>query len=468
MPTLTRAQWWSLALLVILSALVCVRAWVFTTSPRAHFDSDQAVIGLMAKDLAEGRAFPWFTYGRRYMLAVSAWFCAPLFAAFGLSVALLKLPLVAMNLAVVFMIWIGLRREPESTPAKVAMSILPFAVPGVIASSRLVEQGGGNIEPFVFLLSGFLLRKRPAWLGLNFGIAFLNREFALIGLVALLLMDLVQGRLLRRWRPYALTCAVLLIVMVAGRSIAMLSANYFGAVPEAGKPRLANIWGLIRQLSTLLGSSRTPLQSYNITSTLSVGHPFLIWVVAAWAIWVVIAQVRAPIDRLDGMSTYLVLVGVGQAAAYVLLSPIAYNPMLIRYTLLVVLTLVGAVAHGLRKHTLGLVTIAVVALLTFVNLRDHSALIHEYATRPPPDERENLARQLLARGIRYAIADYWLAYHVSFLNDERTIVEAASDGRIRRYSELIDAHAGEVRRISNEPCPGGEPIAKWYLCKPKP
>jgi len=36
------------------------------------FDSDQAVVGLMAKHLSEFRSFPLFFYGQNYMLAVQA------------------------------------------------------------------------------------------------------------------------------------------------------------------------------------------------------------------------------------------------------------------------------------------------------------------------------------------------------------------------------------------------------------
>ena len=46
---------WTIA---TLSALVIARSLVFTLFEQAHFDSDQAIVGLMAKHLSEGRAFP--------------------------------------------------------------------------------------------------------------------------------------------------------------------------------------------------------------------------------------------------------------------------------------------------------------------------------------------------------------------------------------------------------------------------
>ena len=54
------------------AAIVLARAAIFLVSPEAHFDSDQAIVGLMAKHLSELRAFPVFFYGQTYMLGVEA------------------------------------------------------------------------------------------------------------------------------------------------------------------------------------------------------------------------------------------------------------------------------------------------------------------------------------------------------------------------------------------------------------
>ena len=80
--------------------LTIARSAVFVFWPAAHFDSDQAVTGLMAKHLAELRAFPVFWYGQTYMLGVEAWLAAPLMALAGATVTALKLPLLAMNVAI--------------------------------------------------------------------------------------------------------------------------------------------------------------------------------------------------------------------------------------------------------------------------------------------------------------------------------------------------------------------------------
>jgi hypothetical protein len=49
------------------TALVLFRGFVFLWFEQ-NFDSDQAIVGLMAKHLSEFRAVPLFFYGQNYML----------------------------------------------------------------------------------------------------------------------------------------------------------------------------------------------------------------------------------------------------------------------------------------------------------------------------------------------------------------------------------------------------------------
>ena len=93
--------------MALVALVIIVRSAVFVFWEQTHFDSDQAVIGLMAKHLAEGRAFPMFLYGQNYIFAVEAWMAAPIFRVFGASVAMLKLPLLAINIAVgLLLVWL--------------------------------------------------------------------------------------------------------------------------------------------------------------------------------------------------------------------------------------------------------------------------------------------------------------------------------------------------------------------------
>ena len=54
----------------------------------------------MAKHLSEFRAFPLFFYGQHYMLGVESWIAVPFFWVGGPTVAMLRLPLVIINIVV--------------------------------------------------------------------------------------------------------------------------------------------------------------------------------------------------------------------------------------------------------------------------------------------------------------------------------------------------------------------------------
>src|SRR5918993_5230076 len=184
------------ALFVIL--IVVIRSAAFVFWEETQFDSDQAVMGLMAKHISEGRAFPVFFYGSNHILAVQAWLAAPVFLLAGVSVTTLKLPILAINVAIALLLLRGLEKYAGLRPALAWIPVLFFALPSPVASARLLEASGGNVEPLLYALLMWMTRHRPAWCGLIFGIGFLHREFTLYALVALLAIEGVQGTLFTR------------------------------------------------------------------------------------------------------------------------------------------------------------------------------------------------------------------------------------------------------------------------------
>ena len=461
------------ALFVLLIVLVCLRSWV-PVRTYAHFDSDQAVFGLMARDLAAGRSFPMFMYGQRYLLAVSVWLCAPLFAVLGASIATLKLPLFLMNIAVVAMLWRGLRQEPGLGPWGTTLAILPFAIPSAVISTRLVEHQGGNIEPFVFVLAAFFLRGRPIALGVLLGVAFLNREFSLIAFIALLLMDAAQGTMLRTIRAHLTTATSFAGVVIALRVLAHWSTSYGGSGPLWLRPGWTKFSTFFtQQMPTLIGGGSRRLSDFNIVSSLTVGHVVVYVAVIAWLLVLVAACWRwQPLERaeLNGMSAYLVLVGTGQAAAFIALSPYPGDRMVVRYLLLTLLALCGLVAFAWRRPALRRMTAAVILLMAAVNLAGNVRLVREYASDPPSRDLNQLADALIQRGVRYVDADYWTAFDVAWVTGERVVAspQRGSGNRVVRYNDLLDAHRSEVFTVADRARPGCEAIGRWYLCPPPP
>ena len=226
----------------VLIAAVVFRSWFFLHYDESYFDSDQAIVGLMAKHLAEGRAKPLFFYGQEYMLAVEAWVMAPVFALLGPTVLALRLTMILLNVAGALALWWLLMRESALPPWLAALAAAPFAMAPFITAAHLVEAQGGNVEPFLWVLVLWLLRARPALLGIALGLAFLNREFTIYAVPALLAVELVRarGRFVPLVRPWLITLVSFVLVLVTvTASKPRRSGWYFACPPKCHLPTRA-------------------------------------------------------------------------------------------------------------------------------------------------------------------------------------------------------------------------------------
>ncbi len=201
--------------LVAAAMLVVARSAVFLIWEQSAFDSDQAIFGLMAKHIVERRAFPVFIYGDNYMLAVQAWLAAPLFAILGSSVPLLKLPVVLVNIATgMLLVWI-LIRDAKLSPAIAFVASLFFILMPPVMAKLLIETGGGNPEPFLYVLLLWLLRDRPLAFGMVFAFGFIHREFTAYGVSAIVLISLLADRRINAERLKAVAIAAIGYFVVA-------------------------------------------------------------------------------------------------------------------------------------------------------------------------------------------------------------------------------------------------------------
>ena len=214
-----------------LAALVVLRSAVFVFSAGSQFDSDQAVTGLMAKHLSELRAFPVFWYGQTYMLGVEAWLAAPVMAVLGATVTALKLPLLAINVAIALLLFGTLVDDGGLEPARAAFATLFFALAAPMTAAHYVTANGGNVEPCLYVLLLWRLRRRPVWFGIVLGIGFLNREFTIYGAAALLLLEAARRTL---WTREALRRWGLAFATAAGVWVAILILRHYSSAAGPG------------------------------------------------------------------------------------------------------------------------------------------------------------------------------------------------------------------------------------------
>src|SRR5437764_7972259 len=95
-----------LPFLLILVGTAVVRFVILFVS-QTHVHSDEAIIGLMAKHIQEGRYFPFYMYGQPYNAGAAweAYLGAIAFALFGVSVISLKSCIVALSLLCLFLFY---------------------------------------------------------------------------------------------------------------------------------------------------------------------------------------------------------------------------------------------------------------------------------------------------------------------------------------------------------------------------
>jgi hypothetical protein len=174
-------------------------------------------------------------------------------------------------------------------------------------------------------------------------------------------------------------------------------------------------------------------------------------------------------QREHDVCAYLVLTALLSCAGYIVARCGEVGFVLMRYELLSVLGAVGlgawglAIARGWTRRA----WIALACATVAISGVSHASRVAQYVSHPPVSAKQMIARQLEARGIRYATADYWIAYAVTFLRNERTIIASTDLVRVREYNRIVTAHPGETIHITREPCSNGhQVITGIFFCSP--
>jgi hypothetical protein len=481
---------------VLAIALVLFRAFAPTWYEGYHFDSDQAVVGLMAKHISELRAFPLFVYGQDYILAVQAWLAAPFFLIGGPTVAMLRVPLVLINGAVAVLLIVLLVRDVRLRPALAFIASLPFLMPTPMTASHLVEALGYSVEPLLYILLLWMLRRRGLLFGLVLIVGFLHREFTAYALPALAIVMAIEGSLftretLERAAGAAIVCVVVWVIVEilkrhadalgpssgpVGRAPLSIQWNvltgHVCSQPQAVMARVRSFW--TDCLSGLFGARRFFLWEYQVGVNTRTGSTAVGWVLGAAAALIVVrtpALVRRHTSGSVLFCGYLAIVGLESALAYPLSCDVMPGfPGVIRYVLLVLLVPAALGALYLARETVPALKALVVAVLigwAAYNFTDTVRAIRSYATNPPPNHRRLLANYLTAAGIQYSRADYWDAYITDFYARERVVVATTRKVRVRAYEQAVDAHAGEAATIVRGTCRGaGTVMDAWCIRQP--
>jgi hypothetical protein len=486
-----------LVALVVLAAVV-LRGWFFLRFDESYFDSDQAIVGLMAKHLSEGRAFPLFFYGQEYMLGVESWLMAPVFLVAGASVFALRLTMVLLNVATALTLWWLLVRHARLQPWLAALASAPFVLAPFITAAHLVEAQGGNVEPFLWVLVAWVLRDKPLPLGAAMAIAFLHREFSAYAVPALFIVQLAEarGRVLGLIRPWALTAFAFVAVFQGVNALKpyadLMGPRSAGVPVSAGSTDQGNVTQLLARANVKTSALPTRfralaveylpmvvgLQGFrpyliSIGSDAHVGWSELLPVAAGLSgillAWWLLDQARRRSWTGAAFPAYLAIVGAEAGVMYALTRDLSMFTF--RYGLLALylpVALGALLMQSTRPVPMRFAGAALIGLLAAASLVDHVTVNQRASFAPPPARFGPLAATLEARGVRFARGGYWRSYVVTFLTGERVVVASNELQRILEYQRLVDHASDGVVTIQETPCDRQRPfdiVGRWHLCQ---
>jgi len=406
---------------------------------------------------------------------------------------MLRLPLLIVN--VVVAIWLMARLVTRGVgPGMAFVAALPFIAPSALASQLLMEALGASVEPFLYVLVLWSLRRQPIAFGAMFAFAYLHREFVLFVLPALAVVWLIDSE---GERPAAAAIAQAIAGFAVVWLVVAVVTSRFNTLGPAGGDvangslvaqtqmvgmRLAwdghAYWARLtalfqKTLPDLFGLRAMPASLVGINSMTIVGSAVsriaLLSALVVAALGVARARSKAATPN-DSLHLYLAVIAIETALAYALNGGIDPNgPGVPRYTLFVLLlpiAFAGACVERRAPRAITGLMAAGLVVWAAVNVSDTIRLVREYLTTPPANTHRVLTDYLVSHRIRYGRADYWDAYIVDFLSGERVILAPTAVTRISAYDARVARNAANAVDVVQQPCVDGAHVARWCIDDP--
>lgn len=484
--TADRAQrWLSNGLVWIIVFGVALRGAVLLAG-LPPTNSDEAFMGLMARHIADGRAAPVWFYGQEYMGTIEAWTTAPLFALFGSSTALLRLPNLAWYALLLVIVYHLTVRLYSRRLALLAVGLLALGSDRVFKTQLLAIGGYPEIVPMaaaLFLLSVLLAGRDDLSRARRTGL------FGLWGLIAgVALWD--------DWiiLPYLAAAGLLLLVFRAREfvrlpGVAMVAGALAGASPmiydnlagntntwwwfkylnEAGKNKIIGatvgdhlhggvLVGIPMGTGMCLPSNCTPVHLWwGVVYLVLLGGAMLLAVTSLRRV-----RRRSPDGgdsraRVRHAGRLAIALGSALAIASYARSPAAvlhpiesarYLSVLVVALPVVLWPLLAWPARLRGMRITGRVGVAGIAMMAAV------ATVSTVTARPEARRQERVQAALIAeldrRQVTAVYSDYWTCGRLAFATRERIACATIEENLIRghdrylRYRARVDADPSRV------------------------
>ncbi|GAC1320103.1 MAG: hypothetical protein NVSMB16_15510 [Acidimicrobiales bacterium] len=401
-------------------------------------DSDEAVVGLMARHFTTG-AFRAFYWGQPYGGTIETGLVSTAFAIFGPSTGALKAVPLALDACAAMLTW-RIGRRLTSPGAAVLAGALVWLWPGTYLWWSIKERG--------FYEAGLCLTLVAALLAVRICAAGRSRtwpEWALLGLVA--------G--LGWWQTPQVVYILVPIGIWLVWHLRARSWRVVIAVPAAAGGAAPWLWSNLSNGFASLRPPPSPVKgSYldHLVTLAHVGAPMSFGLRIPYALrWL------DPVPVSQGLYVIILLVIAsgcvrrwpgGALVALVLATfpflhailPLAGTVAEGRYTLFVLPWIALAISHRCQRFASGALVSVVAIGLTIVGLCAMRGQTDPYAPdRHIPHSLASLRAGLAAHGITHVWANYWVAYRLTFETGEQVIAAPASSDRYAPYAEVVGA-----------------------------
>jgi hypothetical protein len=402
-------------------------------------ESDEAVVGLMARSIIRGD-LPTFFWGQRYGGTAEAYALAGVFSVAGSSVLAIRIVSVTFAAVAALLVWrIGRRLLGPLAGAVAGLTFWLWPLPNVFWSIKsrgfywATIVAGLTFVLCVLRLAESPSRRRDAVVaGIAVGIGWWSAPQIAVFLVPAAALVLVRARsalrpLLVLGAPAAALAAAPWIVFNARHGFVSLDP------PEV---QVGAAGSYVEHLETFFVKG--------LPMALGLRLPFSeLWSFAS-AKFVYLALLAVMVTVVLVKRQLLVAAGLAVFPLVHALSPLAHYVGEGRYLVYFVPWLALALATVATGRAGALVVVgaaAAVSLFAFVRVGEPPM---PYASdRPVPERLGPLVADLERWGLTHAYADYWIAYRVVFESEEEVLVGTvpASVSRRRSYDRAVDRAA---------------------------
>lgn len=437
-----------IAIGLVAAAGVAERVFAYRSSIGVP-DSDEAVVGLMARHVLHGQ-FSTFFWGSEYGGTIESVLTAPIFFVFGTGwLALRIVPILLSGLAALVVWRIGRRLYGEPA-ASVAGAILWVWPPFLVAHLTL-QQSGFYASGLVFGAALILLalraveaptRERVAAFGFVAGVALWN-DVQLVTVIVPLVIWLCwrqRGVLAHVWLavPAAVIGASPWIVWNLRHDFGSLNTHITTSSSYGYRLRL-----FFSPLLPMLLGLRSLYAQEPILSTAFVDVALLVLLVA-------FAYGAYRSYRRNTGVLYVIAIAFPFLYALTRATVVTDEPRYLLQLSPVLALLLGQVVSAPRRvRATALVVVASALTLSGVTLAKAASWRDTHPRNPAiaPRDIRPLLRVLDDAGIDHVFAQYWVAYRIDFETDERIV---AAESKLT-----------SLRFVEGRPIPGGYASVRW-------